>query len=108
MPSNDLSSASLDLPQSAVMPKPNTIASATTVAPTHIITFITGTTNIATITPPEDGAHALYFIFTTTTPGQLLTTGNILVGSTTVISNRPVLLLYDPNAAKYYPANHAA
>jgi hypothetical protein len=44
----------------------------------------------------------LCFIFTSATPGDLLTTGNVLVGSTTITQDVPLLLFYDPNQAKYY------
>jgi len=83
-------------------PLPVTIAAATTIGPTTFITFISGTTNVATITPPLNGAHALCLIFTTTSPGSILTTGNVKVGSTTITQNVPVLLFYDPSSAKYY------
>jgi len=85
--------------------RPVTLASATTVAPTTFITFITGTTDVDTVTPPVTGAHMLCFIFTDASPGDILTTGNVLVGTTTVTQNVPVLLFYDPSQAKYYPAN---
>jgi len=100
--SNDLKAAQLSFPQSGVMDKPNTIASTTTIAPTNRLTFVSGTIDIATITPPADGAHELVFIFTSATPGDLLTTGNILVGSTTVTQYVPVIAYYNPNEAKYY------
>lgn len=106
--SNDLISAQLNNGQSGVMPKPNTIVAAATIAPTSLVTFVSGTTNIATITPPADGQHFLILIPTNATPPSLLTTGNILVSTTTLVQNRPILVVYDPNQAKYYPANHAA
>lgn len=83
---------------------PPTIASAATIAPTHFLNFVTGTTNIATITPPVTGAHMLWLVFTNAAPPDLLTTGNIVVATTVATTNRPVLLLYDPTQAKYYSA----
>ena len=106
--SPDLTSQQFRNGQSAVMPKPVTLASATTIAPTTLVTFVSGTTDIATITPPCDGQHFLLLIPTNATPGDLLTTGNILVGSTTPTQNRPILLAYDPLTAKYYPLNGGA
>jgi hypothetical protein len=82
---------------------PVTLASATTIAPTTFITFVSGTTDVAQITPPVTGAHMLCLIFTNASPGDILTTGNVLVGTTTVAQNAPVLLFYDPASAKYYP-----
>lgn len=89
--------------QNAGQPKPNTIASATTIAPSNFMTFLSGTTNVATITPPVTGAHMLVIIPTDASPGQLTTTGNVLVAVTTLAQNVPVLLFYDPNQAKYIP-----
>jgi hypothetical protein len=82
-------------------PKPVTIASAATVAPTTYVTFISGTVAIATITPPVTGAHMLCFIFTTTTPAAFTTTDNIK-NVTTPKTNSPTLLIYNPLEAKYY------
>jgi|SRR5215510_3520506 len=100
MPSNDLNFQQLSTVQGAGAPKPPTIASAATVAPTTFLTFISGTVAIATITPPEDGAHMLVFIFTTTTPVAFTTTGNILAVATPS-TNLPVVLVFDPNQNKY-------
>jgi hypothetical protein len=41
-------------------------------------------------------------VFTTTTPGSVLTTGNVSVGSTLVVQNRLNLLWYDPATTKWY------
>lgn len=101
MPSNDLNSAQLSTVQGAAAPKPPTIASAGTVAPTTYLSFISGTNAIATVTPPEDGAHQLCFIFTTTTPVAFTTTGNIKAVATPS-SNVPCFLVFNPNEGKYY------
>jgi hypothetical protein len=101
MPSNDLNFQNLSSVQGAQQPKPNTIASATVVAPQSFISFISGTAAIATITPPADGQHELVFIFTTTTPTAFTTSGNIKTVATPSTSV-PVLLFYDPSTAKYY------
>jgi hypothetical protein len=102
MPSNDLNFGTLDSPQSGVMQKPVTIASAAIVAPITMLSFITGTVAIATITPPADGFHELVFIFTTTTPVAFTTTGNIKAVATPT-TNIPVILYFNPLEGKYYP-----
>lgn len=87
--------------QSALQPKPVTIASTTTVAPRGFLTFISGTTAIATVTPPIAGAHMLCFVFTTTTPVAFTTTGNIKA-VVTPTTNLPCFLVYNPVEGKYY------
>jgi hypothetical protein len=87
--------------QSGLQPKPVTIASTTTVAPKGFLTFISGTTAIATVTPPLAGVHLLVFIFTTTTPVAFTTTGNIKTVATPT-ANIPMFLVYNPIDAKYY------
>lgn len=90
---------------SANQPFPPTIAAATTIAPTTYLTKVSGTTNIGTITPPLSGSHQLMLVFTNGSPGQILTTGNVLVGTTNIVQNVPVILQYDPSQAKYYVGN---
>lgn len=99
--SADLSFQNLSTVQGAQQPKPPTIASAATVAPTTFLTFISGTVAIATITPPADGAHMLAFVFTTTTPTAFTTSGNIKLVSTPT-QNIPLFLVYNPVDGKYY------
>jgi len=89
-------------PQSEMNTTPPTIASAATIAPTHKFTKITGTVQVATITPPMPGFHILWFMFTNAAPGALLVTGNILTAYTP-ITNRPFAMLYDPSTGKYNP-----
>ena len=100
--SNDLNFGSLDSPQSGVMQKPVTLASAASVSPSTMLTFITGTVAIATIVPPADGFHELVFVFTTTTPVAFTTTGNIKTVATPT-TNIPVVLYFNPIEGKYYP-----
>lgn len=104
MPSNDLNFQNLSTVQGVNAPKPPTLASAATVAPTTYLSLISGTVAIATITPPEDGAHMLCFIFTTTTPTAFTTTGNI-IKVVTPTQNSPVLLVFNPNTGKYHAGN---
>lgn len=87
--------------QSNQQPGPNTLASATTIAPTTLHTFITGTAQIGTITPPVTGQHLLFLTWTNGAPGTTLTTGNILT-AVVPTQNIPSAFLYDPAQAKYY------
>lgn len=89
--------------QSALQPKPNTIASTTTIAPTTFMTYISGSVPIATITPPVTGQHMLCLIWTTTTPDTTLTTGNIPTALTPT-SGIPTLLFYNPATGTYVGA----
>jgi len=99
---SDLLHQNIATVQSEQQPKPVTIATAATIAPTTFLSFLTSTTAIKTITPPVTGAHMLCFIFTTTQSGQFLTTGNITAATTTGAANVPRFLVYDPLTAKYY------
>jgi hypothetical protein len=87
--------------QSGLQPKPATIASAATVAPTTCLSFITGTAAIANITPPVSGFHILFFwplaAFTTVNTGNITTVLTAAIGA-------PVILFYNPITAKYIAA----
>ena len=81
-----------------------TIASATTIAPTKQITFISGTTAVVTITaaaPISAGGGTITLIptgaFTWTTAG------NIAVAGTAVV-NRALTMTYDVTTTKWYPS----
>lgn len=87
--------------QNSLQPTPNTLAAATTIAPSTLITFVSGTLQVGTITPPLSGQHMLVLIFTDATPGTMLTTGNIM-NAVVPTSNVPTVMLYDPAQAKYY------
>lgn len=100
--SPDLLFQNLSTVQSDKQPTPVTIAAATTIAPETFITIVTGTTDIDTITPPAEGSHMLCLLFTDASPGSLLTTGNILVGITTIAQDVPVLVVYNPINESYY------
>jgi len=81
-----------------------TLASATTIAPTSQITIVTGTAQVATITPPWTGfAGSLDFLFTNASPGATLTTGNI-AKATTVVQNKILTMTYVPSQAKWFPS----
>ncbi len=98
---SDLNFQNFSTVQSSQQPKPNTVASDATIAPQTFLTLVTGTVQIANITPPVSGQHMLALVFTNAAPGVLLTTGNIL-NAVTPTQNVPTLLIYDPNQAKYY------
>ena len=87
--------------QSNEQPVPSTIASAATITPLTLITFLTGTVQLATINPPVTGQHMLVLIFTNGSPGAFVTTGNIKA-TYQPIQNIPVVLFYDPVTALYW------
>lgn len=99
---SDLDFQNLSTVQNKLQPAPVTLDAATTVAPTTFLTFVAGTTNIATITPPVTGTHLLMLVFTDAAPGDLLTTGNIVDGLTTITQNVPIFVVYNPIEALYY------
>ena len=81
-----------------------TIASATTIAPTKPITFISGTTAIVTITAPSPislGGGSIVLIptgiFTWTTAGNIALAG-------TAVVNKALTFVYDVTTTKWYPS----
>ena len=98
---SDLLHQNLATAQSNQQPNPPTIASAATVTPTTKFTFLTGTVQLATITPPTTGYCELTLCFTNGAPGLFLTTGNIQIAYQP-IQNRPIDLCYDPASAKWW------
>lgn len=100
---SDLLHQNLQLGQSDKQPTPPTIASAATIAPTTLFSFISGTTDIVTVTPPSTGVHLLILKFTNAAPPDILNSGNVTRAVTTIAQNNYVLLLFDPIAAKYDP-----
>ncbi len=101
---SDLNFQNISTVQSNLQPQPVTIASAATIAPTTFLTFITGTTSIATVTPPVTGCHMLVLVSTDSgTTNATVTTGNIIKAST-FVQNKALALVYDPIGAKYYPS----
>lgn len=98
---SDLLYQNLSTVQSNQQPLPPTIASAATIAPTTKLTFLTGTVQLQTITPPTSGYCEVTLCFTNASPGLFLTTGNIQIAYQP-IQNRPVDLCYDPSSAKWW------
>jgi len=81
-----------------------TIASAATIAPTELVTIITGTTVISTITPPAPIASGSGFIILIPTAAfTTVNTGNIAIASTAVVS-KALIMTYDTTSAKWYPS----
>ena len=99
---NDANFQNFSTVQNNLQPAPVTVASAATIVPSTFVTFVTGTTQVATITPPVTGQHMLALIFTNGSPGATLTSGNIGL-ATTVVQNKVLLLVYDPTGGKYWP-----
>ena len=98
---SDLAFQQLSTVQSNVQPNPPTIASAAIISPQTLVTFLTGTAQVATINPPVTGQHMLVLIFTNGSPGAFVTTGNIKAAYQP-IQNLPVVLFYDPITALYW------
>lgn len=101
-------SASLDLyhqnfstVQNDKQPTPRTMASAASITPTTKLTFLTGTVQLETITPPTSGYCEITLCFTNAAPGLFLTTGNIQIAYQP-IQNRPIDLCYDPVSALWW------
>lgn len=98
---SDLNFQNFSTVQDAQQPLSVTLASAATIVPTTKLTFVTGTVQVATITPPVTGYCELTFIFTDGAPGALATSGNIK-SAYTPIQNQHFTLVYDPSSAKWW------
>lgn len=98
---SDLNFQNFSTVQSAQQPLPSTIASAATIAPTQKLTFLTGTVQVATITPPVTGYCEITLCFTNAAPGAFATSDNIKTAYQP-ITNRPIDLCYDPASAKWW------
>jgi hypothetical protein len=103
---DDLNFQNISSVQSLLQPKPVTFVAAATIAPTTFLSYIAGTTALATITPPVSGCHLLAIVATSTNWAGAVTTGNILVASltnSTVWANKLNLFVYNPITGKYHP-----
>jgi hypothetical protein len=92
--------------QSEQQPKPVSMASAATIVPSTFLTLLTGTTAVATISPPLRGQHMLAIVTVATNHGGFATTGNILAASVTngtTWDNKMSLFVYNPATQKYHP-----
>lgn len=101
MSANELNAWKFGTFQSIQGVTPNTMAAAATIAPTQLITYLTGITQVETVTPPLDGMHMLILVFTNAAPGTFLTTGNVL-NAIVPTQNLPTFLFYDPAQKKYF------
>jgi hypothetical protein len=83
------------------------IASAATIAPTNLITFITGNVTISTITPPTNvlakGGILILIPKDASTFSTTATGGNIAVASVGSIS-KALIMTYDSITNKWYPS----
>lgn len=79
-------------------------AATATIAPKTFLTVMTAGVAVATITPPVEGVHMLALLFADAT--GVTNTGNIAVVAASV-ANRPMLLIYNPITALYYPVTVA-
>lgn len=80
-----------------------TIASASTIAPTTGIVFISGTTTIQTITAPSTFVGGGTIILIPTGLWSTGTSGNIALATTAVVS-RALHMTYDTTTDKWYPS----
>ena len=81
-----------------------TLASASTIAPITLVSFVSGTTTIQTITPShnilETGGQLTLIptgVFATNT------SGNIALASTAVV-NKALIMTWDAGTSKWYPS----
>lgn len=100
---SDLLHQNLDVAQSNKQPDPATIASAATIAPTNRFSFISGNTEVSTITPPTTGYCEVTLCFTHAAPPVFGVGGNILTAYQP-IQNRPITLCYNKPSNKWYVA----
>lgn len=80
-----------------------TLASATTIAPQSDVVHITGTTAIATITPPFGGGFSGVLFLHPVGAFTTVTTGNIALAATAVV-DRVMTLVYSKANNKWYPS----
>lgn len=97
---SDLNFQNFSTVQSAQQPSPVTITAAATIAPKTFLTVLSGTTAVATITPPVTGCHMLAIVAGTTTAAYT-TTGNITGITTAGDTTNPQLFIYNPLTGKY-------
>ena len=80
--------------------KPITLASAATIVPLTFLTVLTGAVAVVNITPPVNQVHMLALLFAST--AGVTAAGNIATLKASVVGE-VMLLVYNPNIAKYYP-----
>ncbi len=80
-----------------------TIASTTTIAPQSDCVRITGTTAIATITPPQNGGWSQQLTLIPIGLFTTVTTGNIALATTTT-TGKALIMTYSFTDSKWYPS----
>lgn len=91
--------------QSEQQQAPVTMATATTIVPQGFLTFLTGNTQVANITPPNAGGCCLIgLVFTNANPGAFTGAGNVQ-STKDPAQNELVLLAWDPLSEKWYVCN---
>ena len=97
----DLNFQDFSTVQSGLQQKPVTVASAATIVPVSFLTILTGNVAVVNITPPLSGLHMLAVQFAGT--AGVTAAGNIATATASVVG-QIMLLIYNPNTAKYVPA----
>lgn len=82
------------------------IASAATIAPTHLIHPVSGTTAIVTITPPATDFSGMLILISIGI-WTWTAAGNIAVLGTTTAALGCVIFVYNPDTSKWYPSRVA-
>ena len=77
---------------------PVTMASAATIVPVSFLTVLTGNVAITAITPPVQHGHMLCLVFAGTAG---ITAGNNIANTKASVAAEAMLLVYNPNTAKY-------
>ena len=80
-----------------------TVESATTIAPTTPVAFVSGTTTVETITVPSQFTGGGQITIIPTGVFATNTSGNIALASTAVV-NRALIMTYDSGTGKWYPS----
>lgn len=100
MPAPELNFQDFSTVNGPTQPKPATLASAATIAPTGFLTVLTGNVAVVNITPPMPSLHMLAIQFAgvagVTNAGNVTTT-------TASVAGQIMLLVYNPLTAKYVP-----
>lgn len=98
-----------DLPHSGglqTIQQAPTIASASTIAPTTLITFISGTTTISTITPPQNFLQFGGSLILIPLGASSLSTGGNIASAYAATANEAFLITYDAGTGLWYPASN--
>ena len=80
-----------------------TIASAATIQPQTPVVFVSGTTNVVTITPPPEMVGGGQITIIPTGIFATTTAGNIALATTAVVS-KALIMTYDKATNKWYPS----